>query len=372
MKLLISVIASLLATLASGQSRTRLSGPIPTFTVGVPQPDSQIVPPPLPAKRTRRHSAKGDPLAGEKLIADFGSVQDAVNAAPEAGAIIRIRPGVYREVVHIDKPGIQLRGEGNDPAKVVLVYSNGASNTCGTFCSATLFVTGDDFYAEGLTIANDWGKTGRPRTQAVALEITGDRAVLRNIRLLGEQDTLMAGSKKCAAGSTCASSRQYFEACYIEGEVDFIFGNAKAVFENCELRSLAHTAGGYITAQSRQTGEDSGYVFDHCRLTANEGSGKVYLGRPWRDEATVIYLQTEMGPHIQPEGWAEWGRVGSPSGPTDRLRTATYAEFESSGPGANPNKREGFSKQLTSLEAKKYVPEIFLKGRDGWDPEKVK
>jgi pectin methylesterase-like acyl-CoA thioesterase len=370
MKCWIGIMAALLATLSWGQGRTRLSGPVPTFTVGLPQPELPVPAPAQPPRGSKK--SRPDPLAGEKLIADFGSIQDAVNAAPEYGAIIRIRPGVYREVVHVDKPGIQLRGEGNDPAKVVLVYANGAANTCGTFCSATLFVTGDDFFADGLTIANDWGKTGRPRTQAVALEITGDRAVLHNVRLLGEQDTLMAGSKKCASGQTCPASRQYFDHCYIEGEVDFIFGNAKAVFENCELRSVAHPSGGYITAQSRQASEDSGYVFDHCRLTANDGAGKVYLGRPWRDDSTVVYLHTEMGSHIQPEGWAEWGKIGSSTGPTNRLKTATYAEFESTGPGANPEKREPFSRQLTAEQAKGYEPDVFLRGSDGWEPKKIK
>ena len=323
-----------------GQERTRLVGPKVEFSVG---------------------GAMGG------AIADFKSVQEAVTATPEGGAVIRIRPGVYREVVHVDKAGVELRGEGKDPAKVSIVYANGAANTCGTSCSATMFVTGNDFYAEGITVANDWGKTGRPRTQAMALSITGDRAVLRNVRLLGEQDTLMAGSKKCAAGAVCAASRQFFERCYVEGEVDFIFGNAKAVFEGCELRSVAHAAGGYVTAQSRQAGEDSGFVFDHCRLTADAGAGKVYLGRPWRDLATVVFLYTEMGAHIQAAGWSEWH-----PGETDRLRTATYAEYESSGPGGSWAGREEFSRQLTAAEAREYEPGKFLQGSDGWDPRKVR
>ena len=325
---------------AQPASREKLPGALVTLTVGTRAADGRMT--------------------------DYGSVQDAVNAAPVGGAIIRIRPGVYREVVHVDKPGIQLRGDGDDPSKVTLVFANGASNTCGTFCSATLFVTGDDFQASGLTIQNDWGKTGRPRTQAVALLITGDRAILRQVRLLGEQDTLMAGSKKCPSGSTCPASRQFFDSCYIEGEVDFIFGNSRAVFENCELHSVSHPAGGYITAQSRQAGEDSGYVFDHCRLTADPGAGKVFLGRPWRDYATVVFLHTAMGDHIAPEGWSEWHRDE-----TTRLKTATYLEYDSSGPGTSISQRTPFSRQLTAEEALQYEPRHFLHGRDGWNPEKT-
>jgi len=324
------------------QIRTRLPTPTVTFTVG------------------GEHTG---------TMPDFGSIHEAVEAAPPEGAIIHIRPGVYREVIHVDHPNIQLRGIDKDPTKVVIIYNNGATNTCGTFCSPTMFVSGDDFFAENLTIANDWGKSGRPRTQAVALSITADRAILRNVRLLGEQDTLMAGSKPCkpSAEVTCHTARQLFQHCYIEGEVDFIFGDAKAVFENCEIHSVPHPAGGYLTAQSRQAGEDSGYVFDHCRLTADPGAGKVYLGRPWRDYATVVFLNTEMGSHIQPEGWSEWHR-----GETNRLQTTTYAEFNSSGPGGNPAAREPLSHQFTAEQAKAYLPANFLAGDDHWKPERMK
>lgn len=339
----LALLAPALPAQMSNQIRTRLPAPTVTFTVG------------------GEHSG---------YTPDYGSIHEAVEAAPPEGAVIRIQPGVYREIVHVDHPNIQLRGVDKDPGKVVIVYNNGASSTCGTFCSPTMFVTGDDFYAENLTIANDWGKTGKPRTQAVALSITADRAVLRNVRLLGEQDTLMAGSKPCkptSAADPCRASRQLFEHCYIEGEVDFIFGNARAVFEDCEIHSVPHAPGGFLTAQSRQAGEDSGYVFDHCRLTASPGAGKVYLGRPWRDYATVVFLNTEMGAHIQPEGWSEWHK-----GETDRLKTTTYAEFNSTGPGANPTARAPLSHQLTADQAKPYLPANFLAGEDGWNPERIK
>ena len=165
---------------------------------------------------------------GAKPAGQFTTVQDAVTAAPETGAEIRIEPGEYREVVHIDKPNIHLRGMGGDSGKVVIVYANGASNTCGTACSATVFETGDNFVATNLTIANDWVKTGKPRTQALALSISGDRAVLRNVRLLGAQDTLLATSKGCRTGGSgadsgppaaCKIARQFYDHCYIEGEV---------------------------------------------------------------------------------------------------------------------------------------------------------
>jgi pectinesterase len=314
---------------------------------------------------------------GTKPAAQYTTLQDAVTAAPDTGAEIRIQPGEYREVVHIDKPNIHLRGEGSDASKVVIVYANGASNTCGTACSATVFVTGDNFVATKLTFANDWVKTGKPRTQALALSISGDRAVLRDVRLLGAQDTLLATSKGCRTGGSgadsgpvepCKIARQFYDHCYIEGEVDFIFGNAKAVFNECEIHSIVHPAGGYLTANGRsKPDEDSGYVFNHCRLTAEPGVDKIFLGRPWRDYAKVIYLNTEMGAHILPEGWSEWHK-----GDTDRLKTAYYAEFNSTGPGAHPTDREPLSHQLTAEEAKQYETKAWLAGSDGWDPTQVK
>jgi pectinesterase len=314
---------------------------------------------------------------GSKPAGEYKTLQDAVTAAPEDGAEIQIAPGTYVEVVHIDKPNVRLRGMGSDASKVEIVYANGASNTCGTACSATMFVTSDGFVATNLTIANDWVKTGRPRTQALALSISGDRAVLRDVRLLGAQDTLLATSKGCRTGGSgadsgpvepCKIARQFYDHCYIEGEVDFIFGNAKAVFNDCEIHSIVHPAGGYLTANGRsKADEDSGYVFNHCRLTAEPGVDKIFLGRPWRDYAKVIYLNTEMGAHILPEGWSEWHK-----GDTDRLKTAYYAEFNSTGPGAHAADREPLSHQLTAEEAKQYETKVWLAGSDGWDPAKVK
>jgi pectinesterase len=301
--------------------------------------------------------------------ADFTTIQAAVNAAPDEGAVIRIRPGVYREVVHVDKPKIQLRGDGEDWKKVVLVYGNSAASTCGTSCSATLFVTGSDFFAGNMTIANDYSKTSDVPSQAVALSVRADRAVLRHVRLLGAQDTLYASSMGCMKdGSECRTGRQYYTDCYIEGHVDFIFGDAKAVFESCEIHSIAHGPGGYLTAESNtRPGQDAGYVFNHCRITADAGAGDVYLGRPWRDYSTVIFMNTDIEATIMAAGWSDWQ-----SAPQPRLPTATYAEFRSTGPGANPKAREPYSKQLTAEEAKKYETKAYLAGADGWDPIAVK
>ncbi len=275
------------------------------------------------------------------------------------GAVISIAPGVYREVLKIDKPNIHLRSPYSDPSKTVIVFDNSAGTSGGTFRSATVFVNGDNFLAENLTFANDFNRT-HPQlpqgSQALAVAVTGDRAVFRNMRFLGNQDTVYAAKK-----------RQYFVDSYIEGNVDFIFGDARAVFENCEIRSN-RKSGGYITAQGKSDAQqDNGYVFNHCRLTAGPGVQHVWLGRPWRPYATVIFLNTEMGDFIEPAGWREWH-----PGETHYLDTVFYAEYNSSGPGAHPGERDPHTRRLSAAEAAQYETRRYLAGADGWDPTTVR
>jgi pectin methylesterase-like acyl-CoA thioesterase len=294
--------------------------------------------------------------------AQFKSVGEALASGAED---IRIRPGTYKELLNIGRAGVHLRGLGARPEDVVLTYDLSAGTGGGTTKSASITVSGDDFYAENLTIENSFSRS-RPLTQegsqAVALKITGDRGVFRKVRFLGYQDTLYANSKHCESDKgPCEPARQYFVDCYIEGNVDFIFGDALAYFENCEIHALAHPLV-YLTAQSRHyAGERSGYVFDHCRVTADAEAKRVYLGRPWRAYGTVVFLNCTLPAEIVAEGWHEWEHDGKPS-----LPTAFYAEYRSTGPGANPSRR-----QLTAAEAARFERKTFLAGEDQWDPTKV-
>lgn len=137
------------------------------------------------------------------------------------------------------------------------------------------------------------------------------------------------------------------------------FGDAAAVFDGCRIESKA---AGYVTAHSNTyPAQYSGYVLWNSRLTgANTGAG-VYLGRPWRAYATVMYLNCELGSHTRPPGWSIW------SGTHNHL-TATYGEYQSTGPGANPGARVPWSQQLSDAEAAQYAISVFLAGSDGWDP----
>lgn len=301
------------------------------------------------------------------MVAPDGSADfKTVSAALASGATdIRIKPGLYKEHLTIDRSGVQLRGLGSTPQDVVLSYDLSAGTAGGTTKSASVTVSGDDFLAENLTIENTFSRT-RPLahegSQAVALKVTGDRAIFRRVRFLGYQDTLYAASKHCESDSgPCTPARQYFENCYIEGNVDFIFGDAMAYFERCEIHALPHSTI-MLTAQSRHYPEEqSAYVFDHCRITADPGVQHVYLGRPWRSYATVVWLDTEMPAAVEPAGWHEWEHNGKAS-----LPTAYYAEFHSTGPGANPARR-----QLTAAEAARFALGPFLRGDDRWEPTKV-
>lgn len=300
---------------------------------------------------------------------DFTSVQKALDAAPE-GAVINIAPGTYRETAKVTKGRITLHGMGSDPKQTVIVFNNGAATVGSTFLSATVDVTAGDFRADNLTFVNDYNEThpDRPQTQALALSVTGDRAVLRDMRFISHQDTVYASSPGCSppnGNHGCPTARQYFSNCYIEGNVDFIFGTGKTVFEHCEIRSNAHN-GGYVTAQGKNwPDEDSGFVFNHCRVTADPGVNNVWLGRPWRPYASVVFLNSDIGGHIEPAGWREWH-----PGQTHSLDTAFYAEYNSSGPGATMDKRDPHAHQLTAAEAAPFETRKFLAGEDGWDPTK--
>lgn len=286
----------------------------------------------------------------------FHTLQAAIDAMPAEGGDILVAPGIYREKISVAKPGVHIRGTGAGPRDTIIVFGDGASNAGGTSKSPTLEATGDDFHLTNVTVQNDyWLNPANKPSQAVAMAVSGDRAVITHVRLLGHQDTLYA--KK---GPDLRMSRQYYSDCYIEGHVDFIFGNAKAWFERCELHGMAHPSVMYTAQSKNSADEDSAYVFDHCTLTADPGTQEISLGRAWRPYATVIFLNTTMDAPVIPEGWREWT-----PGKTDTLKTATYAEYKSTGPGASPSTREPNSHQLTDAEAAQWSRKTFF---GDWQP----
>lgn len=284
---------------------------------------------------------------------DYKTIQEAVSACrafQTVEKVIFIKNGIYKEKVLIDSFLTHIKLVGESVEKTVLTFDDFAGKeNMGTFRSYTLKITGDDIVVENLTIENSAGEVG----QAVALHVEGDRCIFKNCRILGNQDTIYAAGQK---------SRQYFADCYIEGTTDFIFGAATAIFDRCTIHSLRNS---YITAASTPQSKMFGYVFRNCKLTANPDVTKVYLGRPWRDYAKVIFINCEMGSHILPEGWHNWGNP-------EREKTAFYAEYQSSGPGSSPDKRAGWSHQLIKIEVDNYIPEKIFGEESTWNPDRVK
>jgi pectinesterase len=212
----------------------------------------------------------------------------------------------------------------------------------GTFRTPTVQIDGTGFEIRNMTLANTAGAVG----QALALRVDADKVVFRGCRFLGWQDTILVNR-----------GRQYFESCYIEGHVDFIFGGATAFFQDCRIHCLQK---GYITAASTPPDQPHGLVFRDCSITGEPGTLS-YLGRPWRPYAMTVFLDTEMSEVVRPEGWNNWRDPA-------REKTVRYAEYRSRGPGARPGERVTWSRQLTDAEAAELTPENVLRGTDGWDP----
>ncbi len=308
-----------------------------------------------------------DVRTGIEGTSEFPTIQMAMDHHPFAGigpdgkagrVYIEIAPGTYRErvIVTQNHTNITLRGMGKSPADVVITNSLNAKQAGGTFFTETVEINGEGFEADNLTLENSAGNTG----QAVAVAVRADRSIFKHCRFLGHQDTLFADY-----------GRQYYLDSYIEGGVDFIFGNATAVFDHSEL----HANGpGHLTAQSRTSPDQTtGYVIVNSKVTSSiehaagaspEVSARAVtsLGRPWRPYSRVVYIDTELSADVIAQGWNAWGKTAG-----DPL--AFYAEFHSTGPGANSAGRVAWSHQLNAKEAAQYQPKMFLAGADHWDAE---
>ena len=318
--------------------------------------------------------AAPDAIVAADGSGNYTTPQAAVDAAP-AGLtnpwVIAIKPGRYRGHLAIPatKPWLTLRGE---DATTTVITDDRNLNSPGvdgakitTPDSATAHIQANNFTAENVTFENT--TTLDQHIQALALYMTGDRAVFRRCRFLGWQDTLRADSPR-AAGVTepdaprpAGTARQYYVDCYIEGHVDFIYAAATAVFERCHIHAKAD---GYLTAASTPQAAPFGYVFIDCKVTTGpDVKNGVYLGRPWRQFAATAFIRTELAGDIRPEGWHNWGKAS-------HEQTARYVEYASTGPGAKPTERVKWAKVLTDEEAKAYTAEKILAGSDGWNPKR--
>jgi len=280
---------------------------------------------------------------------NFRTLQEAIEsgrAFMDYTVKIYVKNGVYKEKVIVPSwvENIDIIGEDRD--KTIITYDDHANiNKMGTFRTYTVKVEGSDITFKNLTIENNAAQLG----QAVALHTEGDRLKFINCRILGNQDTIYTGAK---------FTRLYFKDCYIDGTTDFIFGPSTALFEDCIIHSKRNS---YVTAASTPKEAKYGYVFKHCKLTAEPGVDKVYLGRPWRPYAYTLFIECELGKHIVPAGWHNWGKQSNEE-------TARYMEYKNTGEGANVSERVAWSKQLTKKEAEAVTVDAIFSTQSNWNP----
>ncbi|KAG9449396.1 hypothetical protein H6P81_009361 [Aristolochia fimbriata] len=307
------------------------------------------------------HTAKNKLFPSYTLVVDkkpskgdFTSIQAAIDSLPFINivrVVIKVHAGVYTEKVNIPplKAFITVEGAGAD---VTVVQWGDTAQThgpkgqpLGTYNSATFAVNSPYFIAKNITFKNTTPlpPPGAAGKQAVAFRISADTAAFLGCKFLGAQDTLYDHL-----------GRHYYKDCYIEGSVDFIFGNGLSLFEGCHVHAISQTYGA-LTAQNRMSLlEDTGFSFVHCKVT---GSGVLYLGRAWGIFSRVVFAYTYMDNIIIPTGWYNWGD------PTREL-TVFYGQYKCTGPGANYAGRVSWSRELTDQEAKPFISLSFIDGTE--------
>ncbi|ROR35286.1 pectinesterase family protein [Kitasatospora cineracea] len=291
------------------------------------------------------------PTVAQDGTGRYTTVQAAVDAVGTGNAsrvVITIKPGTYREKVTVpaNKPYVTLQGLGTGPEQVVLVGNRNAG-TYGTMGSATVVAQGHDFAAVNLTFGNDFDENSSDTgDQALALYLDADRALLDGVRLLGDQDTFLVNE----------SARTYVVDSYVEGTVDFIYGGGVAVFDRCRIHEK-RTTGGPVTAASTPAARAYGFLFYRSTVDGTT-AGKTQLGRPWRQDAQVVYRESTLTDTIATaQPWTDMS--------TSSWQKARYFEYRNTGAGAGVNANRP---QLTDTQAASYTPQKYLAGADGWNP----
>ena len=266
---------------------------------------------------------------------DYSSIQDAIDAMrvyPLAPITLYIKNGVYNEKIELPANNTDVTFIGENVDSTIIIYDDySGKGKHTTFTSYTAKISGNRFRAENITFANSAGPFG----QALALYVDADKAVFKNCKFLGNQDTIFTSGEQ---------SRQLFVDCYIEGTTDFIFGPATSVFKNCTIRAKTNS---FITAASTTPGKQFGYVFINCKIIADSAVNKLYLGRPWRANAKTVFIHCDLPKAIVPEGWDSWNNP-------ENEKTVFYAEYKNTGDGAAPGKRVKWAKQLNDKQAQYY------------------
>ncbi|KAK7378224.1 hypothetical protein VNO80_03662 [Phaseolus coccineus] len=293
---------------------------------------------------------------------NFTTVQAAVNAVPDFSVkrtIIWINIGMYYEKVMVPKtkPNITFQGQGY--TSTAIAWNDTALSANGTFYSGSVQVFASNFIAKNISFMNlaPMPSPGAVGAQAVAIRVSGDQSEFRGCGFFGAQDTLHDDK-----------GRHYFKDCYIQGSIDFIFGNARSLYENCQIVSIANpvpvgqrSINGAVTAHGRVSGdENTGFAFVNSTVG---GNGRIWLGRAWRPYSRVVFASTLMSDIIAPEGWNDFN---DPS----RDQTIFYGEYNCSGSGANMNLRASYVQKLNETEASAFLNTTFIDGEQWLETSK--
>jgi pectate lyase len=295
---------------------------------------------------------------------DFGSLQAAIGSVPSGSTLprtITVKPGTYRESVNVwaDRPNLTIQGATANPADVVISYdlpANGVKfygGTWGAGGSATLNVLAEGTTIRNITVENTYDEAANGGSQALAVRSVADKVTFDGTRFLGNQDTYLADTT-----GRDATARTYLKNCYIEGDVDFIYGRGTAVLDGCTIHSLdrgSATNNGYVVAPSTKNSNPYGILIINSSLTSDAAPGTVSLGRPWFASSDpdahpmAVIRDSALGSHIAVRGWADMSGHSWTEG--------RFAEYNNSGPGAYVNE---FHPQLMPDEAAKFTKETFL------------
>ncbi|KAL9224631.1 hypothetical protein vseg_000649 [Gypsophila vaccaria] len=287
---------------------------------------------------------------------NFTSINDCLKTLPENSKeriYIYVKTGIYKEYVTMTKKMVNITMYGDGSQKTVVTGDKNFVDGVRTYETATFAVMGEGFVAIAMGFRNT---AGPEKHQAVALRVQADRSIFLNCRMEAYQDTLYA-----------QTHRQFYRSCYITGTIDFIFGDAAAIFQNCLLmvRRPMQSQQNIITAQGRaDKHENTGFVLHNCRIRPDKSLEpvktmfKTYLGRPWKEYSRTIVMETSIEDLVDPAGWMPWqGQFA--------LKTLYYAEYGNHGAGADVSKRvkwPGYKKAISRKEAEGYTVTPFLQG----------
>ncbi|XP_052183698.1 pectinesterase [Diospyros lotus] len=364
---IIAKISSVFSSFSPGSSRHLLADQPASSPPAV---DEDGLPSWISHEDRRMLKAKTVNLAPNVTVAKDGSgnystISAALAAIPEkfeGRYVIYVKEGIYDETVIVTKKMVNITMFGDGSQKSVVTGNKNFVDGVRTFQTATFAVIGEGFMAQSMGFRNT---AGPEKHQAVALRVQSDRSIFVNCRMEGYQDTLYA-----------QTHRQFYRSCLIKGTIDFIFGDAAAIFQNCMIyiRKPLENQQNIVTAQGRaDRHETTGIVLQNCKILADEtlepekSKFKSYLGRPWKEYSRTIVMESEICDLIHPDGWLPWDKDFA-------LKTLFYAEFNNKGAGSSVSKRvkwPGYKVITKEEEVMKFTVGPFIQGESWLKPAGV-